>query len=457
MTQNPTNNSISHKEKTFKILLSSSLFLSGTAFVLTLGNYLFISFIENKFFTGISPLVLLIIFLGLLSLIWISKNNRSLASHFFLYLLWIPATYASLRWGALFYQAIIIYALVIILAGILLSTTSALFITIFTCIYLIITTRVQYLSPTLIDSGWRQKPEDIFNAITVVIVLTLIFLVIWLYNHQLQISLKKIQNSKIALKKEKDSLGRKVKKQTKIIQLEQIKNMMQWQQFIEIGKSTSEILHDIKNPLTSASINLEQLYQHQEILNNKKLIKKIEYTLKNIQYIGNFINSTQQQISNHQSELEFSPNKQIQQAVQLLSPKANSNNVVIKIKKLPLKKYIYGQPSKFSQMLINLISNAIDSYQNNRKNNRQVIISLTERRNVIVINVEDRGCGISKKNKSHIYKPLYTTKNPELGVGLGLTITKNIVEENFSGTIRYKPNSPSGSIFTITIPHAPKN
>jgi signal transduction histidine kinase len=426
-----------YKKRIFNILLKGSLYLIGVSFLFTLFNYLSISFLKNETFAGISPIVLLVIWLGMFSLIQISKDHEgSLASHLFLLLLLLPAAYTSFRWGALFYQSIIIYALVIILAGILLDTQRAILFTCFISTYLILLTYFQFYNLTPVDISWRQEREDVFNAITVSLALMLILLVSWLYNSKIE--------------KERNSLDLRVKRQTQQLQLAQTEKIMQWQQFAEVGRSAAEIFHDIKNPLTSASLNLEQLFSNKELSSSES--KKIKLAFESIQYIGKFIDSTQQQLSKQQPTIKFSPTQYIYQAIQVMSPKAEMNNIELKIRKLDSGS-ILGPANKFSQIAINLISNAIDSYyQTKKKQRRQVIINLKKGRKKIVFSVKDFGKGIAQENKENIFKPMYTTKDPSMGIGLGLTIVKNITNNDFKGVVECNSRFGKGTTFTVTIP-----
>lgn len=429
-----------HKKQTFQVLVKGGLFLVGTSLILTLFNYLHISFIKKEIFTGISPLILLVIWLGIWSLIWISKNHKSLlATYLFLILLWLPTAYSSFRWGALFYQAIIIYALVIVLTGILLNNINALIVTEISSVYLISLTYLQFHNLTPVDITWRKEKEDIYNAIIVSLTLVIIFVVSWLYNNKLE--------------KDRKSLDARVKKQTDELKLAQAEKMMQWQQFVEVGRSALEIFHDIKNPLTSASLNLEQLHNTKNL--SKQMLEKISLSFESLQYIGKFINSTQQQLSRHQSISKFSPAKQIDQAVQIMLPKATLNRIEILLQNT-CNDLLVGPKNKFFQTVINLISNSIDSYYEckNRKK-RKIIVNLYKKQNKLIMKIQDFGTGITENNNKKIFEPMYTTKDPNRGIGLGLTIAKNTIENEFNGTITYESRIGKGSIFTVTIPLSP--
>ncbi|MBT3249498.1 MAG: HAMP domain-containing histidine kinase [Candidatus Pacebacteria bacterium] len=446
------NKKYTRKSKVFHVLLIGSIYLVSVATIISIINYSLITIVFDRIFTGVPPIMPISILIGIISLLYLSKKGyQSLTSYIFIALLWLPAAYTSFRWGALMYQSIAIYALVIILSGILINSYASLSTTIFTGIFLITLTVLQHNQLISVDLSWRQHSEDIYNAIMVFATLGAISLVSWLYNRELRHAIKHTLKSKIALKKERDSLEEQVMIRTQQLETAQAEKMMQWQQFVEIGRSTAEIFHDIKNPLTSVSLNLEQLYKlHQG--KNTFSNKKIQDALRSINYIGQFITATNHQIKPQQVRKWFSHNKQIGQAIKFLSPKATANKVKFNnICSTNIK--ICGCSSKFYQVIINLISNSIDSYHDHMLNSPRIILIKTEQDgNYLRIFVKDSGCGITLANQSRIFNPLFTTKTIDQGTGLGLSIVKSVIVNDFGGSIFFCSQPNKGSTFAVTIP-----
>ena len=318
-------------------------------------------------------------------------------------------------------------------------------------VFLITITALQYNQQINVDASWRKYPEDIYGTIMVFATLGIIALVIWLYNHELQHAFNRTLKSKKALKTERDSLDKQVKLRTKQLKIAQAEKMMQWQQFVEIGRSTAEIFHDIKNPLTSASLNLEQLCEVEQIKNSFSN-KKIQDTLQSINYINQFINATQHQLQPQQTESWFNPTKQIHQAIQFLSPKASINKVRL-VATISTKTNLYGFPIKLYRVIINLISNAIDAYPNSSTNSHyKVFIELKLEYQQLKIVVKDNGCGILSKDQPYVFDPLYTTKSIDRGTGLGLSIVKSVIENDFKGSILFCSQPNQGTTFVVTLP-----
>jgi signal transduction histidine kinase len=76
--------------------------------------------------------------------------------------------------------------------------------------------------------------------------------------------------------------------------------------------------------------------------------------------------------------------------------------------------------------------------------------ALKKKNNVVIIDVEDTGCGIYKKNIDRIFDPFFTTKAPGKGTGLGLAVIYGIVKQH-GGEIEVKSSPGKGSTFTILI------
>jgi signal transduction histidine kinase len=113
---------------------------------------------------------------------------------------------------------------------------------------------------------------------------------------------------------------------------------------------------------------------------------------------------------------------------------------------------IYGISGELKQVLANLISNAADAVSQNGK--IAVRLNCTEElsRMMAQIAVEDNGPGIARENADRIFEPFFTTKE-DVGTGLGLWITKEIVERHGGSiTAESLDGERRGAVFTILLP-----
>jgi len=109
---------------------------------------------------------------------------------------------------------------------------------------------------------------------------------------------------------------------------------------------------------------------------------------------------------------------------------------------------INGNVGKLHQVFVNLISNANQAIED-----KGTIAITTEcKKDKVIISIKDTGCGMDKESLQRIFDPFYTTKEPGKGLGLGLSITYNIIEEH-GGTIKYQSEKGIGTTAIITFPN----
>ena len=143
--------------------------------------------------------------------------------------------------------------------------------------------------------------------------------------------------------------------------------------------------------------------------------------------------------------------------------KADENRPAIQIiknyGKIPrIKCYL----SQVNQVFMNIIANAIDSFEEINQNRNYLdiqanpnIITITTisiDNQQIIIKIDDNGSGIPDVIKSRIFDHLYTTKSIGKGTGLGLSISKQIIESKHNGILRVESEPGKGSEFAIVLP-----
>jgi PAS domain S-box-containing protein len=109
-------------------------------------------------------------------------------------------------------------------------------------------------------------------------------------------------------------------------------------------------------------------------------------------------------------------------------------------------------PGALTQVLTNLILNAIQHGLDGRSHGRITIVARPQRRDEVLIEVSDDGCGISAAHLGRVFEPFFTTRLGAGGTGLGLSVSYNIVTAVLGGTIRVSSPAGSGARFTIVMP-----
>lgn len=204
---------------------------------------------------------------------------------------------------------------------------------------------------------------------------------------------------------------------------------------ITLGKNANGIFHDMINPLTSIILHIDSTKSQElkEVASNLSL----------------FVNSMQKQIQNKDIKEWFRVSESIKESILLIKYKALYKNVRI-ISLLQNDYLIYGNKNNFIRILLNIINNAIESYDNCKKEKQDVVIKSFIQDEIINISISDFGCGISTKNKKKIFKYFYTNKND--GSGIGLATTNHIIKKYFKGKIQFESQLEKGTTFIIKIP-----
>ena len=105
-------------------------------------------------------------------------------------------------------------------------------------------------------------------------------------------------------------------------------------------------------------------------------------------------------------------------------------------------------PQEMKQVVLNLITNALDSVDSGGT----VTVSVTRRDSEAQLVVEDNGCGMSEEVLKHLFEPFFTRRRGGQGTGLGLSISYRIVEEHDGQIVPHSDGLGKGSKFTVTLP-----
>jgi len=354
--------------------------------------------------------------------------------------------YLAYQWGTILQQSWILLTLSIVIAGILISSRFVIWLILKHAIVFSLLTYLQ-IHGVLHANRWDSTPE--FGSVIVgLISISVIGLVSWLSNREIEKALHRARKSERVLKKERDLLELRVEERTKELRGTQLEKMAQLYRFADFGRLSAGLFHDFVNPLTAVSLNLEQLGKKGKSLFVKR-------ALEGVRRMESFIVSARKQIQNQEAKGIFVLDQEITGVVNVLASRAGEAGVDVSF--LQEKGYeeirTFGNPIRFHQLVSNLVLNAIDAYEGvNRPENRKVVISLSTKSKEVELIVQDFGVGISKKNLGKIFEPFFTTKAIDKGMGIGLSLSKDIVEKNFGGRIKVKSIEGEGTIFTVDFP-----
>lgn len=211
-----------------------------------------------------------------------------------------------------------------------------------------------------------------------------------------------------------------------------------------IGEMTAKIAHEIRNPLTVvggfASV----------------LLKNMNENDPNIKYANTISTETKRVIDMVNNLLDFSRflkisptindfNSVVHNTIVLFKEELYKNNIEIKEEYSPDISLFYFDSGALKQVVMNLIKNAQDAMPTGGELN----IRTFKGKRFAYLSVRDSGPGIPQEASRKIFEPFFTTR--ATGIGLGLTISKQIIE-GMNGKIWFKSSRPTGTIFFVKIP-----
>jgi signal transduction histidine kinase len=148
---------------------------------------------------------------------------------------------------------------------------------------------------------------------------------------------------------------------------------------------------------------------------------------------------------------EFNPARLAADTLSMLAHEARAAKVELHLESSRGRLAIRGEPVRFTQVLTNLVINAIHACEALDRQGR-VDVRFIPQAEGVCLEVEDNGAGIAPEVLPRIFDPLFTTKEVGKGTGLGLAIIHDIVQGHFSGEIKVRTQLGTGTVFSVVFP-----
>ena len=223
-----------------------------------------------------------------------------------------------------------------------------------------------------------------------------------------------------------------------------VKQISKSQRELAWREMAKQVAHEIKNPLTPMKLSVQSFKQR---FNSKdpKIEEKIQDFSDTLVQQIDVLSSISTAFS-HFAELPAQKNENIDiiSTTKLALEIFNEKNISFESKIDSLKVKI--DRTTLIRIITNLVKNSIQATDN--VSQAKIIVRIKKARDKAIIEIEDNGIGISRKNRDKIFEPKFTTKSK--GMGLGLSIIKNLVT-NYNGEIDFK-STKGKTTFKIELP-----
>ncbi len=227
--------------------------------------------------------------------------------------------------------------------------------------------------------------------------------------------------------------------------------MLHQNRLAQMGEMISMIAHQWRQPLNNlAMLNQTVILNYQEKRLNTKTIDYFkENTNRQIQQMSHTIEDFRDFFKPRAESVEYCVNDVIIQTIDMLAPIYRELGLVIEYTD-EQKVYSQGAPSKLGQALINIINNAKDVLLERDVVNKRLRLNLKRQEDIAILTIGDNGGGVPLDIMDKIFDPYFSTKDKKNGTGLGLYMTKIIVEKHLNGNIIVE-NRDGGAQFKIAI------
>jgi len=248
-----------------------------------------------------------------------------------------------------------------------------------------------------------------------------------------------------------NTLDLKIKKET-TLRKKQEQLLIQQSRLAEMGEMISMIAHQWRQPLSALGTitqnthlrfslgELNQEYLDKQMLLSDALTGKMSKTIDDFR---NFFKPNKEKHA-------FSIQAAIQQTIFLIDDSFKSNSIEV-VNQISEDVTIYGFESELSHVLLNIITNSKDALLELKIGNPSITIKTEIGDKYIEILISDNAGGIEEKIINRIFEPYFTTKDSYNGTGLGLYMSKMIIEQNMGGKLSAH-NVEHGVEFSICIP-----
>ena len=220
-----------------------------------------------------------------------------------------------------------------------------------------------------------------------------------------------------------------------------------------VGQLAGGLAHEIKNPLSTLSLNLQLLaedWDEVEGSHASRATRRIEVLQHESERLAGVLDDFLRFARGHDlSPLPGDLLAVVDEVLEFFAPEAQQEGVDVRRDLKPLPRVALDADS-VKQALFNLLLNA----QQAMPEGGQIFVQTAARNGDVYVHITDTGCGIPREEVEAIFRPYHSTKQG--GTGLGLPTSRRIIEEH-GGSLRVDSEVGKGSRFTIRLPALPED
>ena len=247
------------------------------------------------------------------------------------------------------------------------------------------------------------------------------------------------------------------KKSNELIQKENILNHQS--KMAAMGEMIENIAHQWRQPLSviATAATGAKLKKDYGNLNDDEFYETMNIINNSAQHLSNTIDDFRNFFSTEKEMSSFEINIPLEKVLYLIDSKFKSKNIVV-IKNTQ-KINILGLINEFIQVLLNIINNSLDAFEENNYENKFIFIDIYKEKENLVLKIKDNAGGIKEEIINRIFEPYFTTKHKSQGTGIGLYMSTEIIKKHMNGNLSvsnkeyiYNDIKCKGAEFIIELP-----
>lgn len=227
--------------------------------------------------------------------------------------------------------------------------------------------------------------------------------------------------------------------------------MSQQSKLASMGEMMGNIAHQWRQPLNALSLLLQkqQILYERDLLTSEKLKESVNKGTTLINSMSSTIDDFRDFFKPNKTKVPFNIKAIVERTLQMIDASLYNNDISLELN-IDEHIMVNGYENEFSQVILNIINNAQDVLIEKEVKESKIKIYTYHDNNKINILIEDNAGGISRDKLHRIFEPYFTTKEEGKGTGIGLYMSKMIIEKNMNGSLSVF-NSDEGAVFTITL------
>lgn len=228
--------------------------------------------------------------------------------------------------------------------------------------------------------------------------------------------------------------------------------LIQQNRLAAMGEMINNIAHQWRQPLNVLGLLNQQLRLKfdSNAFSKEYLDTNVDKSMKIINHMSQTIDDFRNFFKPDKEKVEFTIYEVVARTISLVEDGFKNLQIGIDFR-VYADPVITGFPNEFSQVLLNILMNARDAFLEKPTHDAKITISLRTEEERAVVTIADNAGGMAEDIIGKIFDPYFTTKGPDRGEGLGLFMSKNIIEKSMGGMLTAR-NTNQGAEFKIKIP-----